>query len=194
MSSIGFYDENAEGFFRRTVETDMSAPHRLFAGLMTPGGRVLDAGCGSGRDALAFHRMGFEVTATEAAPKLAALARAHTGLPIDVMTFDQMAWRDRFDGIWTCASLLHVARAELPATMRRLRDTLVPGGVWFMSFKYGTGEREANGRRFTDLDETGALDLLGEVRGLQLISMEVVGDGRADHAAERWLSLFCRRN
>ncbi len=193
MSNIGFYDENAEDYFRRTVDSDMGRIRRLFAELVRPGGRVLDAGCGSGRDALAFHELGFEVTATEAAPRLAELARAHTGLPIDVLTFDQMAWRDHFDGIWACGSLLHVPRAELPATLRRLRDALVPGGVWFMSFKYGPVERSANGRRFTDLDEAGAAELLSEVRGLQLISMEIQDDSREDRPGERWLALICRR-
>lgn len=193
MSNIGFYDENAEDYFRRTVDSDMTAARRLFASQVAPGGRVLDAGCGSGRDALAFHQMGFEVTATEAAPRLAELARRHTGLVVDVLTFDQMAWRDHFDGIWACGSLLHVPRVDLPATLRRLRDALVPGGAWFMSFKYGPFERHANGRRFTDLDEEGAAELLAQVRGLQLISMDVVGDSRADRSGERWLSLLCRR-
>lgn len=194
MSNIGFYDENAEDYFRRTVDSDMSPARRLFASHVQPGGHVLDAGCGSGRDALAFHQMGFAVTVTEAAPKLAALARAHTGLPIDVLRFDQMAWRDHFDGVWTCGSLLHVPRAELPATVRRLRDALVPGGIFFMSFKYGPFERSANGRRFTDLDEDGAAELLAMTRGLQLISMEIQDDSRPDRPGERWLALLCRRD
>lgn len=154
---------------------------------------MLDAGCGSGRDAKVFAEWGFQVTATEAAPGLAAMARAHTGLDVQVRTFDQMDWRETFDGIWACASLLHVARPELPAVLRRLREALVPGGAWFMSFKYGDQQRDANGRRFTDLDEAGAEALLAQVDGLQLISMQVTQDVREDRARERWLSFFCRR-
>jgi 2-polyprenyl-3-methyl-5-hydroxy-6-metoxy-1,4-benzoquinol methylase len=191
--SIQFYEDNAEDFFARSVAAEMLREQARFADLLPAGGRVLDAGCGSGRDAKWFVEQGFEVTATEAAPKLAALARAHTGLPVQVMTFDQMAWRDAFDGIWACASLLHVARADLPATLRRLRQALVPGGLWFMSFKHGRSERFANGRHFTDLDETDAAALLAEAGGLELLSMELTGDVRPDRAHERWLSLFCRR-
>jgi len=193
VSTIGFYDQNAEDFFNRSVDVDMAPGCEAFTALVKPGGRVLDAGCGSGRDALFFHKAGFQVTATEASANLAALARAHTGLPIQVMTFDEMAWRDTFDGIWACASLLHVPRAELPGVMRRLRDALVPGGVWWMSFKCGPGERQAGGRHFTDLDEAGAGALLAEVGGLDLIAMDVGGDGRPERAHERWLSLLCRR-
>lgn len=192
--SIRFYDDNAEDFFRRTLEASMAVLCERFAQLLPPGGRILDAGCGSGRDALAFLRMGFQVTATEAAPRLAALAEAHTGLPVMVRTFEEMDWQEAFDGIWACASLLHVPRRDLPGVTRRLRAALVPGGVWFMSFKHGAAERRVGGRHFTDLDEAGARNLLDEVGGLELLSMEVTGDVRPGRAEERWLSLVCRRS
>jgi len=191
--SVAFYEANAEAFFARSVEAAILDQQTAFAAMLPPGGRVLDAGCGSGRDARAFREWGFAVTATEAAPALAALARAHSGVDVQVMTFDQMAWDQAFDGIWACASLLHVPRAELPATLRRLRGALVPGGAWFMSFKYGTAERPANGRWFTDLDEAGARALLDEVGGLEPVSLEVTGDVRPERGQERWLSTICRR-
>ncbi len=191
--SVEFYEQNAQAFFERTVEADMDAPRAGFAALLPPGARVLDAGCGSGRDALALSRLGFQVTATEASPKLAELARAHTGLPIQVMTFDQMAWREAFEGAWACASLLHVPRSDLPDAVGRLRDTLVPGGVLWMSFKFGTEERETAGRRFTDLDEAGATAILSAAGGLELISMAQTGDVRNDHGGEWWLTVVCRR-
>lgn len=191
--SIQFYEQNAEDFFRRSVDADMARGHEEFTTLLKPGTRVLDAGCGSGRDALAFSRAGFQVTAIEASPNLAALARTHTGLPVLVMTFDQVDWRETFDGVWACASLLHVPRAELFSVVRRLRDALIPGGVFWMSFKYGTEERQAGERRFTDLDEAGAHALLAEAGGLALISLHVTEDVRADRVGDRWLSILCRR-
>ncbi len=192
--SIEFYEANAEDFFRRSVDADMAPGYADFLALLPPGGQILDAGCGSGRDARAFRDRGFQVTAIEASPKLAMLARAHTGLPVEVMTFDQVAWRDTFDGVWACASLLHVSRADLPGTMRRLRAALRPGGVWWMSFKYGAGEHDRNGRRFTDLDESAARDLVEEVGGLSLLSSILSTDVRTDRPDERWLSLVCRRD
>jgi SAM-dependent methyltransferase len=191
--SVAWYDQNAESFFARSIDTAILVQQRAFADLLPRGGRVLDAGCGSGRDAKTFREWGFEVTATEAAPKLAALARRHSGVDVQVMTFDQMDWVEAFDGIWACASLLHVPRSGLPPTLRRLTRTLVPGGVWFMSFKYGEGERAANGRRFTNLDEAGAKRLIEEAGGLELLSLQVSGDVRPERSEERWLSVFCRR-
>ena len=191
--SIQFYEDDAEDFFRRSVHADMARGHADFVALVTPGGRILDAGCGSGRDSLAFSELGFQVTPIEASANLAALARAHTGLPVEVMTFDQIAWRDVFDGVWACASLLHVPRAGLPAAIGRLRDALVPGGILWMSFKYGAQERQANGRHFTDLDEAGARPLIEAVGGLLLMSLTVTGDAREDRTGERWLSVLARK-
>jgi len=112
---------------------------------------------------------------------------------VQVMTFDQMTWAEAFDGVWACASLLHVPRADLPGTLRRLRRALVPGGAWFMSFKYGREDRESGGRWFTDLDAAGAEALLAEVGGLALIDLQVTHDVRPDRASDRWLSVLCRR-
>lgn len=191
--SIGFYEQNAEDFFNRSVDADMSVGRAEFTALLPSGGRVLDAGCGSGRDALAFARMGFDVTAMEASPRLAELARAHTGLPIKVMTFNDVAWRDTFDGVWACASLLHIARADLAAAVGRLREALRPGGVLWMSFKYGAGERQTGERRFTDLDEAGATALLGETGSLDLLALETTEDVRDGRAGDRWLTVIARR-
>jgi SAM-dependent methyltransferase len=192
--SIGFYEANAEAFFKGSVEADMAADWRAFAAELKPGDRVLDAGCGSGRDALGFSRLGFQVTAMEASPTLAELARAHAGLPVEVLRFDEVAWREAFEGVWACASLLHVPRAGLAEAVGRLRDALVPGGVLWMSFKYGTSERRAgDGRHFTDLDEAGAAALLAEVGGLELLWTKVAGDVRPGREHERWLSIMCRK-
>lgn len=192
-ATIAFYEANARSFFDRSVEADMASGHGEFTALLPKGGRVLDAGCGSGRDARAFAAMGFAVTAMEASASLADLARAYTGLPVQVLTFDQVAWRADFDGVWACASLLHVPRADLPDAVTRLREALKPKGVLWMSFKYGTEEREAGGRRFTDLDEAGAAALLEAVGGLSLYSLSVTGDVREDRGGERWLSVLCRK-
>lgn len=191
--SIAFYEQNAEDFFQRTVQIDMSDARERFAALLPAGGRVLDAGCGSGRDALAFHQAGFRGAAMEAAPALADFARAHTGLPVQVMTFQEVAWVEAFDGIWACASLLHVPRQDLAAAVGRLRDALVSGGVIYMSFKLGSQDRQVDGRLFTDLDEAGARALLAAVGGLEILQM-TVEDSRKSHAVgERWLALICRK-
>ena len=166
--SIGFYEDSAEWFFGRTVNVDMSATQNRFLGYLKPGAAVLDAGCGSGRDAKVFKDLGFNVTAMEAAPSLAALAQAHIGSPVEVKTFDQITWRDRFDGVWACASLLHVPAEDLPVVLGKLHDAMVPGGILWASFKLGTEERIEADRHFTDCDEEQMRVLLARVSVLRV--------------------------
>lgn len=192
--TVAWYEANAEDFFQRTFGVGELPQLTEFADRLPEGARVLEVGCGAGRDAKVLSERGFRVTATEASPALAALARAYSGVDVQVMTFEAMAWPEAsFDGIWACASLLHSPRAELPDLLLRLTRALAPGGLFFMSFKYGTEERDAVGRRFTDLDEAGATALLAEAGGLELISLQVSGDQRSDRAHERWISLLCRK-
>lgn len=167
--SIAYYEDQAQVFFDETVAVDMAPLHARFLAGIPPGGHLLDAGCGSGRDALAFRRLGYRVCAFEASPALARLASDHCGLPVEVQRFQDIEWEDQFDGIWACASLLHVPMAELPEVMGRLTRALVPGGLLYVSFKYGSGERLHGGRRFTDLDEAGLDALCAAVPGLTVI-------------------------
>jgi SAM-dependent methyltransferase len=192
--TVGWYEANARDFFQRTFEAGELPQLTDFTNRLPPGARVLEIGCGAGRDARILRERGFRVTATEASPALAALARAHSGVEVQVTTFEAMAWPEAsFDGVWACASLLHAPRADLPGLLRRIAHALAPGGSLFMSFKHGAGEREANGRRFTDLDEPAAVALIGEAPGLELVSLAVNGDRRPGRRHESWLSVFCRK-
>jgi len=169
--TLKYYQDNAQTFFDGTVNVDMSSLYEAFTQHLAPGARVLDAGCGSGRDAKAFQEMGYRVEAFDASPAMVELAQEHTGLPVKVMTFADVDWKEKFDGIWCCASLLHVPAVELPGVMRRLADALKPGGVWYVSFKYGEGEREVDGRRFTDMDHLNLRNLVSNIVELEVIEM-----------------------
>lgn len=183
-----YYTENAQAFFADTVAVSMDSLYTRFLPYIPPGGHILDAGCGSGRDTLAFLQKGYRVTAFDASPTLAALAERHTGQPVQVLRFQDLAWRREFDGIWACASLLHVPAADLPEALGRLALALRPGGVLYASFKYGRGEREHRGRNFTDFDEAGLRTLLGQVPDLTERETWTTEDLRPGRAAERWLN------
>jgi hypothetical protein len=121
------------------------------------------------------------------------LAREHSGLPIIHLRFEDVVWRDTFDGIWSCASLLHVARDNLPAIMARLAAALKSGSAWFMSFKYGTTDRFANERWFTDMDETLMVETIRAAR-LDPVDVWVSNDARPGREGERWTNAIARKN
>ncbi|WP_380179977.1 class I SAM-dependent methyltransferase [Kalamiella sp. sgz302252] len=207
-----YYRQHAQRFYDDTVNVDMAALYQPFIGCLPPGARILDAGCGSGRDVKAFSKMGFAVDAFDASPELVALARRLTGKPVEQMRFDEINAAARYDGIWCCASLLHVPEAGLPDVMAKLAKALKPGGVWYLSFKYGSGEREKEGRRFTDMDEAGLRRIVDKLNGsfkqnsvtgesgnrlaanIEIKKTWQTGDLRSGRSDERWLNAIISNN
>ncbi|MCS4272466.1 MULTISPECIES: bifunctional 2-polyprenyl-6-hydroxyphenol methylase/3-demethylubiquinol 3-O-methyltransferase UbiG [Raoultella] len=185
--TINYYQHNADSFFTATVAVDMSSLYAPFVEALTPPELILDAGCGSGRDAKAFAEMGYQVEAFDASSEMVARAARYSGLPVRQRSFTDISETARYDGIWCCASLLHVPGDELPGVMQRLATALKPGGVWYVSFKYGTGEREKEGRRFTDLDEAGLAALVAALVDIDITRMWQTLDKRPDRS-ETWLN------
>ena len=192
MSSIDYYDINGEAFFADTVDVEDLPQRRQFLAHVPSGGAVLEAGCGSGRDARFFAQSGLAVTAFDGSATMARLASEHTGLKVLHATFADMAWTQAFDGVWACASLLHVPKAELPDALARIRRALKPGGVVFASFKRGSGERFAKGRWFTDLEPDGLATLLNSA-GFESLETDISTDLRPGRQHEQWVSALARR-
>ncbi len=119
--TTAYYDKHAAAFFAQTAQVDMTALHDRFLSHIQSNGLILDAGCGSGRDAKAFLARGFRVAAFDASPRLAQLAAEHLGQAVAVQTFTDVAERDCYDGIWACASLLHLLRRLTRPTQLRPR-------------------------------------------------------------------------
>ena len=182
-----YYSQNARSFFDTTAFVDMSALHDAFLSKLPAKAYVLDAGCGSGRDAKAFADRGFKVNAFDASSQLASLASQHCGFDVGVRTFGDIVEVEAYDGIWCCASLLHVPAAELPTCLIRLWRALRPGGCLYLSFKLGTGEREHAGRRFTDADD---ITLRGWLSLLPLVSsVETwVSEDKRPERSEQWIN------
>uniref|UniRef100_UPI00140B443A class I SAM-dependent methyltransferase n=1 Tax=Altererythrobacter segetis TaxID=1104773 RepID=UPI00140B443A len=168
-ATVAFYDSNADDYDRATRSNDLSALYPLLLNRLPSGGLVLDAGCGSGRDILAFLQRGFRVEAFDASAQLADLATKLTGVHVEVQRFEN--WPSplaRYDGIWCFASLLHVARQDLPQALRKLSRALKPGGWLFASFKRGASDTiDRRGRRYTNLTVTSARRLFGAETGFE---------------------------
>ncbi|MCV2366966.1 DUF3427 domain-containing protein [Roseateles oligotrophus] len=185
--TLNYYDDNADSFFASTVDVDMSALRERFLARLQPGASILDAGCGSGRDAKAFAAQGFLVAAFDASPALAALASQHIGIEVETQTFADVDEVARYDGIWSCASLLHLPQAEIPPALVRLWRALRAGGSFYLSFKHGKGERSQGGRHFTDVDEAGLKAWLTELPELASIETWLTEDCRPDRT-EQWVN------
>ena len=191
--TLAYYAANADAFAAGTVNVDFSATQRRFATLLPEGGRILDLGCGSGRDTRWFLDEGFEVTATDGSSELAAIAEQVAGIPIRVELFGELNDVCAFDGVWACSSILHLPKDELAGVLRRIERALVAGGVLYTSFKYGDFEGMRNGRHFTDFTEPAFRTFVNEACGLAIEDLWTSADIRPGRGNERWLNVILRK-
>jgi SAM-dependent methyltransferase len=189
---LDYYNEFAREYLRRTRALDMRLLYTPFLQLLQPGARILDAGCGSGRDSRDFLARGYQVAAIDASSKMVAHAQ-RIGIPASCMRFQEMRFERVFEGIWACASLLHVPTVEMVDVLDRFRCALEPGGVMYVSFKLGAGERVENGRLFNDYDEPRLLNLLTRHGGFDVLSIWRSLDVRTHDAPPNWINALVRR-
>ena len=191
--TVAYYDRNAEAFVSGTLSADMSEARSQFTSLLPANARILDFGCGSGRDTKAFLEAGYRAEATDGSHALCEIASAYTGIPVVQADFRDLDAVERYDGIWACASLLHLPRADLQDVLRKTEKALKPGGILYLSFKYGSFEGIRNGRYFTDLTESSLDALLQTVPSLQKVLLWCTRDVRPDREDTEWLNALLRR-
>lgn len=192
-NSLNYYDQNAGQYFTDTVLIDMSALHHRFLDHIPKGGIILDAGCGSGRDTKVFIENGFRATAFDSSGRLAEMASRHAGRSVDVRRFTDVTEQSCYDGVWACASLVHLPATDVPDSVGCLWASLKPGGVFYLSFKYGKGERQHNGRHFTDADQAVIGAWLAALPDLDRIDYWITADQRPDRN-EQWINALVFRS
>lgn len=192
--TLEYYNKAARGYSADTFSVDVSGLRERFLKYLAPGARILDFGCGSGRDAKAFLEAGYRAAAADGSPELCRIASENAGIPVKCMRFRELDAAAEYDGIWACASLLHLPKGELPDVFRRMAAALKPGGCLYVSFKYGNFEGERNGRHFTDMTEEDLKELTGSGHfGEWMIEeMWITGDARPGRAAEKWLNAILK--
>ena len=149
--TLEHYDDRAAEFWEGTRDHDVSqnieALLRHLRG--APPLRILDFGCGPGRDLAAFRALGHEPIGLEGSLRLAAMAREHSGREVWVQDFLALELpAGCFDGVFANASLFHVPRQELPRVLSELHAALKPGGVLFTSNPRGNNEEGWNRGRY----------------------------------------------
>jgi SAM-dependent methyltransferase len=194
MNSIDYYDQNGQAFFQRTVKADVSESYGRFLPLLKPGARILDAGCGSGRDALYFAGQGFDVVAFDGSLEMVRISSELLGKQTLHLLFRDQSFDAEFDGVWASASLLHVAYEEMRSAFEKLHKGLKDGGILFATFKYGQGAREVEGRTFYDMDEK---SIVPYIEGLfTIIDIWPSADTRSTVGpapSRAWLNLLCKK-
>lgn len=190
-TTLDYYNHNAEGFTSGTLDVQFTAVQDRFLGYLAPGARILDYGCGSGRDSRYFLSKGYQVEACDGSEEMVKIATKTAGIAVKQMLFEELDETARYDGIFACASILHVPSKALPDIFRRLKRAVKKDGIVYVSFKYGTFEGERNGRYFTDLTEEGLQIIVtaaDPAHPFVVVDQWISGDARPGRADEKWLN------
>ncbi|WP_165062074.1 bifunctional 2-polyprenyl-6-hydroxyphenol methylase/3-demethylubiquinol 3-O-methyltransferase UbiG [Adlercreutzia sp. ZJ154] len=192
--TLEYYNENSKKFLADTTNVEFGELQSRFVAMLPVGGRILDLGCGSGRDSLAFLKAGFDVDAVDGSGQMVEAATKLTGLDVVQALFDEYEPAGLYDGIWACSSLLHVAPDDLPRLIEKYSKALKPHGVFYLSFKLGDYEGMRNGRWFTDLTEESFRALIDKIVGLEISEIDITSDVRPGRSDEKWLNAWCVRS
>ena len=194
MNTLDYYNKNSEEYFNSTLNVDMTNTYKEFLKLVPEGGKILDLGCGSGRDSMNFMKLGYEVIAVDGAKKLAKRASVLLGKEVIVSTFEELELKEKFHGIWACASLLHIKREDLKIVLNNLYNNLDDKGVFYMSFKYGEKEYvDDKNRYFNCFTDESIISFINENTKYNILGLYITEDklGRVNEV--KWLNLICNK-
>ena len=192
--TLKYYEINASGFSESTVKVDFTEVQEKFLALVPRGGTLLDFGCGAGRDTKAFLERGYRVEAVDGSEKLCEIASEFTGIEVKQILFEELDEMEKYDGIWACASILHLPKTELKMVMSKMICAVKQGGYIYISFKYGEFEGDRNGRYFTDFTEETFQQFMQIFNEVSIKETWISVDVRPGMGDEKWLNVIMQRS
>lgn len=190
--TIAYYDHNAEKFVESTINVDVSELYKPFEKLLSPGARILDLGCGSGRDSRYFSQRGYDVVAVDPSPAMCEHTKILVDVPAFQMKAEDMSFCNEFDAVWACSSLLHVPKSQQKNVMLLIAKSLKQGGICYSSWKFGDEERFDGERWFTDYTEVSLRELFKSISIFKIVRIWITNDVRGDKD-QRWINALIKK-
>ena len=191
--TIEYYNENVDKFVNDTQDVVFCATQDLFLSYLNEGNSILDLGCGSGRDTKYFLSKGYKVDATDGSEEICKVASDYIGINVKCLLFNKLDEIDKYDGIWACASILHLDRDDLIDVFHRIARALKDNGILYTSFKYSEFEGMRNGRYFTDFTIESFNEFQTNIPEFIIEKKWITSDVRAGREDEKWLNLIMRK-
>lgn len=191
-ATYDFY-QSAAPFFSLSSAVSHSRHLDEFLARLEPGARVLELGCGAGRDSARIIERGFDLDATDGVPAMVAKANERHSIGARLMRFDELEAAEAYDAIWAHACLLHCPRAELPGVLGRIHKALKPGGYHYASFKLGDGEGRDLLGRLHNFPSSDWLARLYAEADFRTVETEVFAGKGSDGTQRDWMALTVRK-
>ena len=191
--TLKYYNENAQSFASGTVSVKFTEVQDKFLEKLNSDAYILDFGCGAGRDTKYFLSRGYQVDAVDGSEQLCRIASEYTEIQVRQMLFQELDEKEKYDGIWACASILHLPKKQLREVLENMYAALKSEGWIYISFKYGEFEGERNGRYFTDFTTYTFKDFIHDMHGLKIEEHWITGDVRPGRGEEKWLNLLLQK-
>ena len=191
--TLKYYNENAQSFASGTVSVKFTEVQDKFLEKLNPDAYILDFGCGAGRDTKYFLSRGYQIDAIDGSEQLCRIASKYTGIKVRQMLFQELDEKEKYDGIWACASILHLPKKQLREVLENMYAALKSEGWIYTSFKYGKFEGERNGRYFTDFTTDTFKEFIHDMHGLKIEEHWITGDVRPGRGEEKWLNLLLQK-
>ena len=201
IHTLDYYNQNSEQFINDTVSANMQDAYHLFLDAIKNANpkrdnqelRILDLGCGSGRDLKYFKSLGFDADGIDGSSEMVRIAKEYCGAEVREVLFEDFHEFNAYDGIWSCASLLHIKKEQLPKIFISIMEALRENGILYCSFKYGVFQGDRNGRYYTDLNEEEFQKITVCVPEMKTIKMWISSDVRPSREDEKWLNALMRK-
>ncbi|MDE6661071.1 MAG: class I SAM-dependent methyltransferase [Anaeroplasmataceae bacterium] len=186
-----FYGIHSKGYIEATEHCDMSFQYHLFEEQLDKNAHcILDLGFGSGRDLLYFSKK-YEVYGIDITEEFCNHAKELGLKNISKMRAQDLKFKNLFDGIWACASLLHIPSLELAEVFKRCHRALKENGILYCSFKYGNFEGIRNERHFTDMTLERFKTLI-DPHQFEIVQDCITTDVRPNRD-EKWLNIVLKK-
>lgn len=189
-TTLSWYRENAIQYAEETRNSLVLDALWEFLSRMKEGGTILDYGSGSGRDSAYFLDKGFSVDSLDGSAEMKAQAERLFGIKVKLASFLSLEEKDKYDGIWAQASILHLEEHDLRVALTLIERALKRDGVFYSSFRKGEEDGYEKGRWYTNMTERRFLSFLPAKLYVEKIwESQDVRPG----VSRTWLSIICRK-